>query len=72
MAKVASGRLDGLYGMSSFTAAELHICADNYEARASNPADPDAPGWLRRRAARLRRVALQKEQAAEHKADRRA
>ncbi len=71
MAKVGSGRLDGLYGMESFTAEELHAHADQLEARAADPADADAPGWLRRRAARLRRVASQKERAAEHK-DRRA
>jgi hypothetical protein len=70
MAKVDSGRFDGLYGMASFTAAELHAHADHLEARAADPTDADATGWIRRRAARLRRVAAQKERAAEHKARR--
>ena len=67
MAKVDKGRLDGVWGMNTYTAEELHEMADFYEASIHNPKNTDDPKWLQRRADRLRRLATQKKQALEHK-----
>ncbi len=67
MPKVSSGRLDGLHGMRSFTAAELFAMADDLDRQAADPTTADDPRWLRRRAARVRRLAEQKQHALVHK-----
>lgn len=72
MAKLIRGRLAGLHGMESYTAEELHAEADTLlqQARLADPADD--PGWLRRWAEKLRRLAEQKEKARERKSDSRS
>jgi len=67
MPKLTPARLAGLYGMRRFTARELHERADQYESRISDPHNTDDPRWLRRWADRVRKLALQKEAAEEHK-----
>jgi hypothetical protein len=67
MPKVSSGRLAGLYGMESFTFGELSALADAFEAQLSDPSNTDDPKWLRRWISKIRRLAQQKEHAAEHK-----
>ncbi len=69
MPKVEQGRLFGLYGMGSYTFEELDRLADEHLQRIHDPENTDDPKWLRRRAARLRKLARQKEQALEHKLD---
>ena len=71
MAKVARGRIAGLYGMESQTAQELHVWADDFELRALHSDPADELRWLRRRAIKLRNLAEQKERAREHKANQR-
>jgi hypothetical protein len=68
MPKIAKGRLDGLYGMSSFTAAELFAIADQLDGHVADPLNKDDPKWLRRRAARVRSLAVLKEKSAEQRA----
>ena len=68
MPKIAKGRLDGLHGMSSFTSAELFAIADHFEAQVSDPLNKDDPKWLRRRAARVRSLAVLKQKSAEQRA----
>jgi hypothetical protein len=67
MAKPSQGRFDGVWGMRKFTAEELFALADQYEARISDTTNTDDPKWLRRRADRLRRVAIAKQNARELK-----
>jgi hypothetical protein len=68
VAKPSQGRFDGVYGMQEFTAEELFALADQYEAHIIAPANTDDPKWLRRRADRIRRVAIAKQSALEQKA----
>ena len=68
MPKVSQGRLDGVWGMSKFTAEELHALADKHEAMILDPKNTDDPKWLQRRADRLRHLATQKEKTRAHKA----
>jgi hypothetical protein len=68
MAKVDQGRLDGVWGMRKFTAAELYALADDHERMITDPENTDDPKWLQRRADRLRRLAYKKEKALRHKA----
>jgi hypothetical protein len=63
MPKVDKGRLDGVWGMETFTAAELFLLADKFEAQIKDPTNTDDPKWLQRRAERLRRLAVRKEKA---------
>ena len=67
MPKISQGRLDGVWGMSKFTAEELHAFADQYESEINNPKNTDDPKWLQRRADRLRTLAIQKEKSLDHK-----
>ena len=67
MPKVYKGRLDGVHGMATFTAQQLHAMADDYEEQAKAEDSPDDPKWCLRRASRLRALAKQKEKALEHK-----
>ena len=67
MAKISRGRLDGIHGMSSFTSEELTALADRLEAQVHDPLNTDDPRWLRRWAAKVRRLAAQKEQAFEQR-----
>jgi hypothetical protein len=67
--KVEQGRLFGLDGMGSHTAEELDELADQHLHRIDDPKNTDDPKWLKRRAARLRKLARQKETALEHKMD---
>lgn len=53
--------------MATFTAAELHEKAAQYERQIADPRNADDPRWLRRWAAKIRRLAAQKEQALAHK-----
>ena len=68
MAKILRGRIAGLYGMESQTAAELHAWADRFESRAKYLYPSDDSGWLRRWTKRLRCLAEQKEKARQQKA----
>jgi hypothetical protein len=67
MPKTKQGRLDGVFGMDKFTAAELYLLARQYELRIEDPGNTDDPRWLKRRADRLRHLATQKEKALRHK-----
>jgi hypothetical protein len=69
MPKLESGRLSGLYGMEPRTFAELHAWADRLEAQtnANGAGSSDDPAWLRRWAAKMRRLAAGKEKAWAHK-----
>lgn len=67
MPKISRGRLDGIHGMSSFTSAELVALADRLEAQLHDALNTDDPRWLKRWAAKVRRLALQKEQAFEQR-----
>jgi hypothetical protein len=67
MAKPSQGRFDGVSGMQKFTAEQLFAWADQYEARITEPTNTDDPKWLQRRADRLRRVAVAKQNALELK-----
>ena len=67
MPKVDQGRLDGVWGLQKFTAAELYALADKHERMINDPENTDDPEWLQRRADRLRRLARQKEKALRHK-----
>jgi hypothetical protein len=63
MPKISRGRLDGIHGMSSFTSTELVALADRLEAQVRDPLNTDDPRWLKRWAAKVRRLAQQKERA---------
>lgn len=67
MAKIGQGRLDGVYGMSTYTVAELDEIADEYLRRLDDPMNTDDPKWIKRREKRIRKLARQKERALEHK-----
>jgi len=67
MPKLSRGRLDGLHGMHSFTAAELFALADKLQQQALDPSSADDPRWLKRWAAKVRRLAAQKKVAHESK-----
>lgn len=58
--------MDGVWGMSRFTATELHLIADDYEAQIKDPDSTDDLKWLLRRAKKTRNLAEQKEKALEH------
>ena len=67
MAKVSKGRISGVNGMTVHTSAELRALSASLEHQALDSRSPDDPEWLRRRAARLSRLAEKKEQALDHK-----
>jgi hypothetical protein len=71
MAKLTPSRLDGVYGMATFTSAELFALADKFEAQIKVPANHDDPKWLQRWADKIRKLAIQKEKAVMHKKARR-
>jgi hypothetical protein len=53
--------------MHTFTSEQLYAWAEKYEARITDPENTDDPKWLQRRADRLRRVAIGKQNALEEK-----
>ena len=53
--------------MKKFTAEELHRRADELEAEIGDPTSKNDPRYLQRWVLRIRRLAEQKEKAAEHK-----
>jgi hypothetical protein len=67
MPKIGGGRLDGVWGMESFTSEELYKWADQHEALIKDPLNTDDPKWLQRRAEKLRRLAIRKEKSLETK-----
>lgn len=67
MPKIERGRISGLHGMWSYTSAELSEWADRLEAQIREEGNADDPRWLQRWADKLRRLAMQKERALEHK-----
>ena len=67
MAKLQRGRLDGVYGMRTFTSAELIAMADRWESQIKDPQNRDDPRWLRRWAEDARRLATKKEKEKAHK-----
>ncbi len=67
MPKLLSGRLDGLWGMTSYTSQELFNIADDIEKQIAHPNNQDDPKWLKRRAERVRKLAEKKERSLEHK-----
>lgn len=67
MPKPSQGRFDGVWGMAQFTAEQLFAWANKYERRIKSPFRTDDPKWLKRRADRIRRLAIGKEAALEHK-----
>ena len=66
MAKIKRGRLNGHWGMASYTAAELHAWANRLE-RVARYTTRDDPRYLRRWAKKIRRLANAKDKAIEHK-----
>ncbi|MEG3144650.1 hypothetical protein U1839_08290 [Sphingomonas sp. RT2P30] len=72
MANIEKGRLFGLVGMGAYTVQELDSLADEHLRRIDDPENTDDPKWLGRRAARLRKLARQKEAAVEHKVSQKA
>jgi hypothetical protein len=72
MAKLKAGRLNGIYGMRTFTSSELLTWANQLENRINDPQNRDDPRWLRRWAEKMRRLAIQKEKAKAHKEKRRS
>jgi hypothetical protein len=67
MAKLQKGRLSGIYGMRTFTSAELLAWADKLENQIHDPQNQDDPRWLQRWADDMRRLAAQKEESQAHK-----
>ncbi len=67
MPKVEKGRLDGVRNMQRFSASDLHEIANEYDAKFDDPSNQDDPKWLRRRADRMRKLALGKQKSFEHK-----
>jgi cyclopropane fatty-acyl-phospholipid synthase-like methyltransferase len=67
MAKIVSGRISGLDGMESHSAADLHVWADALEAQITDPKNRDDPRYLRRWANKIHLLATQKEKALDHK-----
>lgn len=67
MPKIEKGRISGLWGMETYTAAELLTWAEKLEAQIDNPLNEDDPKYLRRWAGKMRRLAAQKEKALSHK-----
>ena len=67
MPKVSKGRLSGISGMDKHTSQELYIMADEEERKIKDPNNTDDPKWLKRRADRLKSLAIKKEKAIEHK-----
>lgn len=67
MAKVSKGRLDSVWGMRTFTAAELYALADEMELEMRSANFSDDPKWQRRRIDRVRELAAKKEASMEHK-----
>jgi hypothetical protein len=67
MPNVSTGRLNGLDGMKTRSASELHAWADQLEAQATDPSSKDDPRWLRRWAGKIRRLAEAKERSVAHK-----
>ena len=67
MPKIKQGRLDGLDGMNKYTAEELFRMAEEHENKINDPNNTDDQKWLKRRADRLRALAIEKEKSLEHK-----
>jgi len=53
--------------MTKFTAERLHEIADEFERDIDNPESEDDPKYLKRWANKVRKLAMQKEAAKEHK-----
>ena len=68
MPKFKQGRLDGIDGMNKFSSVELFAMAEECENKINDQNNSDDPKWLKRRADRLRALAIEKEKAKEHKA----
>lgn len=66
MVKIKHGRIEG---MSSYSVDELFVMAEGYESKISDPNNTDNSKWLKRRADKLRVLAIEKEKAKEHKAN---
>ena len=69
MAKIKKGRIDGIEGMGGYSADELFVMAELYESKINTPNNTDDSKWLKRRADKLRALAIEKEKAKEHKAN---
>ena len=67
MAKLQRGRLNGVYGMQTCTAAQLLAWADELENQINDPQNRDDPKWLRRWAEDMRQLAAKKQEAQAHK-----
>jgi|GEM_PF-2927830 len=67
MAKIERGRVSGFNGMESHTAEELYAWADKLEAQIDDPENTDDTRYLRRWAAKMRKLASRKEKARQHK-----
>jgi hypothetical protein len=67
MPKVKRGRLDGLSGMTTFTAEELFRWSAKYETRVNRSPPPGHPNWLKRRAVRLAKLAASKDKMRVHR-----
>lgn len=67
MAKIKQGRIDGLDGMSNYSANDLFVVAGEYESKINDPNNTGEPKWLKRGAERLRALAVEKEKEKEHK-----
>ncbi len=67
MPKVSQGRLDGVYGMETFTVEELYGIADSIESQLTDPKNTDDPKWLKRRIDRVRSLARRKEKSREQR-----
>jgi hypothetical protein len=69
MPKISKGRIDGLEGMNSYSSDELFVMAEDYYNKLSDPTNSDDPKWLKRRADRLRSLAIEQEKTKVPKAN---
>jgi hypothetical protein len=67
MAKIERGRIDGVYGMESFTSTQLLHWVQRLEEQITDPKNTDDPKWQRRWIDKIYRLAIKKQKAHTHK-----
>lgn len=63
MAKIERGRIDGVYGMESFTSAQLLRWVQRLEEQIIDPKNTDDPKWCQRWRDKIYRLAMKKQKA---------